>query len=189
MTNPPYGNTPGGHWPPPGTPAGPPPAWPSVAPKQSRLPIIISLAVAVIAVAVAIGAWFKPTPEPTSPTVSSPQYSDEQIADAKKALCAAHDLVTRATQAAGSQTSDDPTVKFLFAVNGRVGAISSANYFLATLDQYPATAQDLASAVQATALAYQETNLLHLANAPKEEIDVVYAKLDSADAKFVEACK
>jgi hypothetical protein len=147
------------------------------------------LVIALIAVAVAIGSWFRPAPETSAPTVSSPQHSDEQIADAKKALCAAHDLVTRATQAAGSQTSDDPTVKFLFAVNGRVGAINSADYFLATLDQYPATAQDLATAVRATALAYQETNLLHLANAPKEEIDAVYAKLDSADAKFVEACK
>jgi hypothetical protein len=188
MSESPYGAMPGGQWPPPGAPQGYPPARPATPTKPSRAPVIISLVIAIIAIAVAVGAWFRPAPN-TSDTKTTPQYSEQQVADAKEAVCAAHDLVTRATETAGAQTSDDPTVKFLFAVNGRVGAITSANYILATLEEFPATSDQLANAVRETALAYQETNLLHLANAPKEETDVVYDKLNAADARYVEACK
>jgi hypothetical protein len=153
------------------------------------VPVVISLVVALIAVAVAVGSWFKPAPELPTPRDPTTSFTDQQVSDAKTALCAAHDLVNRATQTAGGQSSDDPTQKFVIAVNIRVGSIASASYFLATLNQYPATSDELAAAVRETAAAYQEATLLQIALAPKEETDVAYAKLNAADAKYVQACQ
>jgi hypothetical protein len=131
----------------------------------------------------------RPAPEAPTAVDAKPQFSDQQIAEAKKAVCAAHDLANRATGTAGGQSGDDPTLKFVIAVNIRIGAVASADYFLSTLNQNPATPADLAAAARHTAMAYQETTLLHLALAPKKnETDVVYAKLNAADAEFVKAC-
>jgi hypothetical protein len=189
MTNPPFGTAPGGQWPPLGPPAGPPAGWPPVAAKQSRLPVIISLVVALIAVAVAIGAWFRPTPETPAVTNSAPQFTEQQVAEAKKGICDAHDLVNRASAYAGTQKSEDPTLEFIISVNIRLSGTAQGDYLLAVADKYPATSPPLDESVRELGLALQETTLLQLANAPQNELDTIYAKLDAADAKVVEACK
>jgi hypothetical protein len=189
MTASPYGNTPGGQWPPLGSPQGPPPSWPAPAQQQSRLPVIISLIVAFVAVAVAIGAWFRPASEVTNPADRAPQYSDQQVAMAKKALCAAEDLVNRATTYAGNQKSDDPTQQLAIAVNVRLTGSLSAQYFQTKLAQYPATPEDLTTGLQELILANQDIALLQIANASKDEFDASYQAYDSAQAKVTEACK
>jgi hypothetical protein len=151
----------------------------------------VSLVIALIAIAVAVAAWFRPAnsePPPPAPD-STPKYSDQQIADAKKAVCAAHDLVGRATEYSGSQKNDDPTLKYIIAVNNRLAGALSGDYFLAQLNHYPATPHDLSAATQDLALAYQGTTLMQLANASADELDTIYKTLDTADAKVVEACK
>jgi hypothetical protein len=190
MTDSPYGVTPGGAWPPPGPPAGPPPVWPPAAPKQSRAPVIFSLVVALIAIAVAIGAWFRPANhEAAPPADQTTKFSDQQITDAKKAICAAHDLVNRATLAAGTQKSDDPATQLVIAVNVRLAGSLSAQYFQTKLDQFPATQEDLAAAVRQLILTNQDIALLQIANAPHDEIASNYPTLDSTDSKVSEICK
>jgi hypothetical protein len=191
MTDSPYGVTPGGPWPAPGPPVGPPPPWPPTAPRQSRAPVIISLIVALFAIAVAIGAWFRPANnEPSPPAAdSTPKYSDQQIVAGKKAVCAAYDLVNRASTYSGGQKSDDSTLTFVIAVNVRLTGTLAASYLLAELDKNPATPSDLTDAARELAQAYQQTTLLQLANAPKDELDSAYDTINSTDAKVVEACK
>lgn len=187
MTGSPYGVTPGGTWPPP---AGPPPFGPPPAPKQSRAPVIISLVVAFIAIAVAIGSWFRPTGDDSPPpSDATPQYSEQEVAEAKNAVCEAHDFVNRATQTAGRQTSEDPAIIAVIAVNIRLGSTLSASYLLATLDTYPATPPDLTKATRDLANAYQETTLAHLSDASESELDSVYERLNSTDVELAEACK
>jgi hypothetical protein len=191
MTDSPYGVTPGGAWPPPGPPAGPPPVWPPVAPKQSRAPVIISLVVGFVAVAVAIGAWFRPSAHeaPAAPSDTTPQYSDQQVADAKKAMCSAYDKIYNALKGAGSQTSDDPTLKFIIAVNIRLATVANSNYLTKALAENPATPTDLANTFRDMTSAYDELVLAQLANAPKEDLDPLNAKLDNADSAAYQACK
>jgi hypothetical protein len=101
-----------------------------------------------IAIALAVGGWFRPAAQAAAPPVdAAPTYSDQQVADAKKAVCAAHDLVNRATLGAGTQKSDDPTTQLVIAVNVRLAGSLSAQYFQTKLDQYPATPADLSAAV------------------------------------------
>lgn len=185
MTGSPHGVTPGGSWPPP---SGPPPTWPPTPPKQSRALVIASLLIAIVAIAVAIGAWFRPVGNETTSSTPSSQLSEQEVAKSDEAICAAHDFINRATQTAGRQTSDDPAVKAAIAINIRLGSTLSASYLLSQLDLNPATSAELAEAVKNLATAYQITTLTHFSDAPENEIDEAYKQLDSAERQVVEAC-
>ena len=189
MTNPPYGNAPGGQWPQPGPPVGPPPAWSSAAPKQSRAPILVALAAALIAVAVAIGAWFKPTTKPPQSSDSTPSYSSQQTADAKKAICAAYAKTLKAVQGAAQQKNSDPDNEAANIVNVRLAFHVTTDYFQSQLAANPAIDPNLKSAFQDLISSYDELILAQIANSSKEDLDAAYAKTDSADKVVVEACK
>lgn len=142
-----------------------------------------------IAIVVASASWLRPTGDGSVPTVSPPpQYTEEEVAEAKKAVCDAHDFVNRATQTAGRQTSDDPAIKAAIAVNIRLGSTLSASYLLAKTDTHPATPPELEAAIRDLANAYQETTLTHLSDASEAELDAVYERLNSTDAAVDEAC-
>lgn len=189
MTDSPYGVTPGGTWPPPGPLAGPPPVWPPPAPKQSRAPVIISLVVALIAVAVAIGAWFRPAREASPPPDSTPQYSTQQVADATKAMCAAYDKIYAALSGAGGQSSSDPNVQLTIAVNTRLATHVNSDYLRQVLAQNPATPPALVDTFREMAAAYDEIVLAQLGGAQTADLGAPNAKLEDADEKAAKACK
>ena len=189
MSNPPYGSAPGGQWPQPGPPAGQPPAWSAAPPKQSRGPIIISLLVALIAVVVAIGAWFKPPAESSAPENSTPKYSDEQVAAAKKTMCSAYDKVYAALSGAGGQSSNDPNVQLTIAVNTRLAAHVNSEYIRQSLIQNPATPSDLAESFGKMASAYDDIVLAQLAGAQSADLEPFNTKLDAAASDVTKACK
>jgi hypothetical protein len=189
MTDSPYGVTPGGAWPPPGPPAGPPPAWRPPAPKQSRALVIISLTIGLIAIAVAIGSWFRPSPHPALPTDPTPRYSDQQIADAKTAVCAVRDKAFNALKGSGGQHSDDPMSAFIITVNTRLAIHVSSDDLTQALHDNPATPPELTTLIGNLASVYERMVLAQLAGAPSSELDSLNSDLDSADTKAVEACK
>lgn len=189
MSDSPYGVTPGGTWPTQGPPQAPPPVWPAPTPKQSRTPVIISLVIAVIAIAVAIGAWFRPAPEAPPPVDAAPQYSDQEISDAEKAVCAAYNKMVQSVSGAGGQSSDDPTTQQIYAVNIRVATHVASDYLLRQLAENPASPTRLTANVRELAILYNDVVLAQLANAPRSALDPLYSKVDAADAKVVEACK
>ena len=53
------------------------------------MPAIIAIAIALVAVAVAIAAWFTPAPKAEVPAAKT--YTEQETADAKKAVCEAFD--------------------------------------------------------------------------------------------------
>ena len=192
MTNPPYGNTPGGHWPPAGPPVGPPPAWPAAAaPKQTRAPMLVALALALIAVAVSIGAWFRPAAEAPPPTASDTQFTDEQITDAKTSVCDAFGKAKKAIAGAATQSSTDPTVTFVIAVNTRLATQLSARFITDTLKENPATPAELSKSVRGMASAWNNIVLAQLSGTGTDDptLKPVLAQLDSSDAEISQACK
>jgi hypothetical protein len=189
MTDSPYGVTPGGAWPPPGPPVGAPPVWPPAPAKQSRAPITISLVVALIAIAVAIGAWFKPANEAPPSADTAPKFSDQQTADAKKALCSARNKAFEALKGSGGQHSDDPTSAFIITVNTRLAIHESTDYLRHTRDVNQAAPPDLAANIEDLASVYEDMLLAQLASAPTDQLNALNTKLDAADIKIVEACK
>jgi hypothetical protein len=189
MTDPSYGVTPGGAWPPPGPTQSPPPAWAAPPSKQSRAPVVISLVVALIAVAIAVAAWFRPAREAPAPADTAPKFSDQQTADAKKALCSARNKAFEALKGSGGQHSDDPTSAFIITVNTRLAIHESTDYLRHARYANPAAPPDLAANIEDLASVYEEMLLAQLASAPTDELNALNAKLDTADSKIVEACK
>ncbi|WP_197382898.1 hypothetical protein [Mycolicibacterium mengxianglii] len=146
--------------------------------------------IAVVSVAVAVGAWFRPVADPKVDLAdSAPTYTDRQISDAKSALCDAHQLANRATHTVAARKSDDAVVTYIVATNVRLSATASAEYMLQKLSDHPASPVELSGAIRALAVAYQRITLLHLADAADAELDVAYNELDTTDARVVRACE
>jgi hypothetical protein len=151
---------------------------------------ITALAVAAVAIAVAVGSWFRPEYGSDASTVSdAPAYGEQEIADAKTALCEAHALVGRATRTAAARRSDDPTITYIVATNVRLSATASSDYIRQKLLDYPAAPSNLANALRTLAVTYQQTTLLNLADAQEAELDTAYNLLDKTDAEVVKACQ
>ncbi|MCV7228289.1 hypothetical protein [Mycolicibacterium komossense] len=191
MTNPPYGTAPGGQWPPAGSPFTSPAAGPVSSQKQSRGPVIVSLIVAVLAIAVAIGAWFRTAHSDvtTQSTTAPQQFTTQQTSDANKALCDSYHKMFRSVNGAGGQTSDDPVLQQVYAINIRLATHVASDFMYDKLRENPAGSPQLASDLRDLANAYNEVLMAQLADAPKTELDPLYSNIDSADAKLVEACK
>jgi hypothetical protein len=151
------------------------------------LPTIIAIVIAVIAVAVAIGAWFRPIPKPETPAAKT--YSGQEISDAKKAVCAAFDRGQQTLDVTGGKVGANPSDSFTVAVNSRVaiGAISA--YWRSTLQQHPATPTDTANILSSLADLYENILLTQLAEGNRSDLDALYASADNSVPKMTQACK
>jgi hypothetical protein len=132
----------------PPQPSAPPP-WPPVPTKSARsslLLVIASLAIALIALGVAIGGWFRPPPPKAA---AKPTYSSQQVADAKAAVCAAYDKVHSAIGVTmGRDGGSDSTSQLAVATSARQALLAGSIYLQTTLSEEPATAPDLAAAIR-----------------------------------------
>lgn len=175
----------------PGT-AGPAP-WPpqgsaSSAGGPSRLPTIIAIVIALIAVAVAIAAWFRPAPKAETPAAKT--YSEQEITDAKKAVCDAYNKVDRALTAAsskggGGQTNED----VLIGINVRLALTESAQYLLTRLAENPAAPAGLAKAIRDASDAYQAIAIARLGEAPQSEVDEIIRNGDPSISEVKKECQ
>ena len=179
MSDSPYGGMPAGP-----TPRIPQGQLPSNGP--SRVPLIIAIVVALLALALAAAAWFRPAPDPTP---AAHQYSDQQVADAKKNLCDAYATMLRAIKGAGALSSEDPNQKFMLALNTRMAFNTAADYLVSEASINPAAPSNLLDDSRNLARAYQQMVLAHTADAPKEEIDAIYGEMDSGEAAIKKTCE
>lgn len=179
MSDSPYGGMPAGP-----TPRIPQGQLPSNGP--SRVPLIIAIVVALLALALAAAAWFRPAPEPTP---AAHQYSDQQVADAKKNLCDAYITTYRSIQNAGNQSGSDPTQVFVVAINTRLAFQASADYLDSQLALNPAAPSDLATETGNISSGYHRLVLAQIAGAQREELDSVNHEIDTAHAAIIEKCQ
>jgi len=140
---------PGQHWRPTAPAASAtsfhlPPAAPTSA-RPPRWPAFTALLIALIALAVGIASWFRPTPH-NDQSASKPAYTQQQVADAKTTVCGAVEKFNRAVSVNNAlPRGNDPTVA---AVNSRQIFDVFNRHLLATLAEKPATPADLATAVR-----------------------------------------
>lgn len=181
MVSSPYGAMPQppAQWP----PQGPPPAQ-----KPSRALMIAALAIALVALGVAIGAWFRPATTASAPP-AEPQYSEQEVADAKKALCDAYGKTYKAVFAAGEQQSDDPVAKSAIIVNTRLGFATSATFLFRAIEENPAAPTALSEPIRDLSRFYQEMVIAQIALAPNEELEPIYSRMDAADGKIKQECQ
>ena len=98
------------------------------------MPTIIAIVIAVIAVAVAIGAWFRPPPKPE--IAAAKTYSEQEVTDAKQKICDAFATVQSTLEASSNQAPPDPNdvmQKFTLSVNGRLASYAGVIICIARL--------------------------------------------------------
>ena len=109
---------------------------------------MITLAIALIGVAVGFIGWFRPVPHHDQPG-PKPTYTDQQVASAKAKVCAAVGKLDRAVSVGNAEPKGSDAL--VAAINTRqIFDVFSRN-LLATLADEPATPADLAAAVRAQA--------------------------------------
>lgn len=140
----------------PPAPAPGPPPWQRVGPPSpNRWAIFASLVIALAAITLAIGCWFRPPPSSQAPF--KPTYTDQQVTQAKSAVCAASSKVDHALDLADAEpVSSDRTEQLAVAALSRVTFEAGSRYLLTTLAKEPATPSDLATAVRNEADSLQE---------------------------------
>ncbi len=120
-----------------------------------------------------------------SSEAAKPAYSDQQVADAKKAVCEAYAKGIRSIRIVASKRAENPADTLPIAVNSRVAEVAVSTYFRDTLNTNPATPPDLQGLISTLAQNYQELVLIQLADgtpvdwkATKDSIEETASKLD-----------
>ena len=139
---------PGQQWSPP-----PPPAPPV---RPARWPLLVTLAIALVGVAVGVVGWFRPVPHHDQPP-PKPTYTAQQTADAKTRACTAFGQVDNALALAYARNGgNDPAAKLAVAAGTQIALDAGSRYLSNTLADEPAAPPDLATAVRNQANAYQK---------------------------------
>jgi hypothetical protein len=173
MSQPPYG----------------PPAWPA-SPRPSRLPLVLSIVAIVLSLvvgALAIAALVKAAPKAEAPAAKV--YSEQEVADAKKAVCDAFDLVHNAIVVTNNKSGgSDPTAILAVAANARLSAHAGGEYLAEVLNQYPATTTDLANSIRDLAKNLDKLTLEYLGETPNAEQEPLLRNADDATARIRRQC-
>ncbi|WP_155763796.1 hypothetical protein [Mycobacterium asiaticum] len=139
----------------------PPPAtWPPATPPTHIGPpqwlALVSLGVALLAIGVALGAWFRPLAK-HEPPPPAPSYTSEQVAEAKAKVCAAYAKVHQAIKASSSrEVGVDETARFAFAINGRQALLAGSGYLRTVLSAQAATPSELKVSTRKISDIYEE---------------------------------
>lgn len=151
------------------------------------MPATIAIAIALVAVAVAIAAWFTPAPKAEVPAAKT--YTEQETADAKKAVCEAFDRGQATLSVTGRKTGADPNAAFAIAVNSRIAINTVIGYWRTVLQREPAAPEALAHDVIRLADTYEDILLRLLADATDSDLSGLYESVDRSVPVVVQACK
>jgi hypothetical protein len=143
----------------------------------------------VIAIALGVVALLRPAAQAAAPAEVAPQYSEQQVADAKKTVCSDYDKVFKAVTATGAQRSDDPNLKFVISLDVRLATQFGSNFLRNSLADNPASPSDVADAVRDLISTWDKIILAQIGGAQESELTPSYAELDSAGDKIRQVCK
>jgi hypothetical protein len=154
--------------------------------RSLRWATLAALAIAVIATAVAVGAWFRPAPKSASPT-----FTDRQTSQAKMNVCSAytavHQGVVRNTHLADPNPRD-PIGQLAIAANARLALLGGGAYLRDRIAAQPAAPADLAQAVNSMGYTIEQLGVGYLEAATNFVLDPLRHDLDSQVAKINTLC-
>lgn len=142
---------------------------------------------AVVALAVAAGAWFRPLPKPEAPAAKT--YSEQEVAEAKKAVCEAFTKGQNALAVTGSKVAVDSTEALAVAVNTRLALETTSAFLARTLEENRPTPVDLATPVRELSGSYQAIALAQLDESPQSEVNLIASISDAAVARINQTCR
>jgi hypothetical protein len=128
------------------------------------------LVIALAAMALAIGSWFRPLPSTKASVPPAPVYTDQQVASAKANVCSAFEKVQHATDLAHTHVgSTDYTTQLAASAITNLALDAGSRYLLTKLTEEPSTPRDLATAVRKEANAEQEALIGYLNGLPASD--------------------
>jgi hypothetical protein len=146
-----------------------------------------ALAIAVIATAVAIAAWFRPAPQSATPA-----FTDQQTAQAKSNVCSAytavHQAVVRNTHLA-DPNPNDPVGQLAIAANARLALLGGGAYLRDRVAAQPATPADLAQAVNSMGTTIEQLGVGYLEAAANIVLDPLRHDLDVQIGQISKLCR
>jgi hypothetical protein len=174
-------------------PAASPPPWPPVAPpRPQRWLMLTFLLIALAALGLAIGSWFRSLPNIRASTPPAPTYTDRQVSTAKANMCAAFDQVQHAVNLANTHVGGtDYATQLAAAALTPETLDAGSRYLLTKLAEEPATPPDLATAVRNGANADQEALIGYLNGLPASDpaMQPALNASDEATATVRRLCK
>ncbi|KAA0111322.1 hypothetical protein CIW47_05250 [Mycolicibacterium sp. P1-5] len=126
-------------------------------------------------------------PKPEAPAAKT--YSDQEVADAKKAVCDAFQNVIHTLDANKRKSSVNPADSFAVAVNTRLAVETAADYLAQAVDSHPALPSDLLSKISDLANAYRGIVMKQIGDADQGELDKSYQQADALQTASGQACQ
>jgi hypothetical protein len=166
---------------------------PPVGRRPSQWLALIALVVALLAICVAIGAWFRPSADSKPASAPpAPSYTDQQVAEAKTKVCAAYEKVHRALVLSSARNGgNDPTAVLGVATSGRQVLDAGSRYLITKLSEEPATSPELSAAIRNLAEGYQELTMEYLDGLTNSDTEIQPSlhAADDATATIERLCK
>jgi hypothetical protein len=154
--------------------------------RSQRWATFAALALAVIATAFAIAAWFRPAHQNASST-----FTGEQTAQAKSNICSAytgvHQGVVRNTHLTDPNPNDS-VGQLAIAANARLALLGGGAYLLDRVAAQPATPADLATAANSMGNTIEQLGIGYLEGATNIVLDPLRHDLDSEVAQLNKLC-
>jgi flagellar basal body-associated protein FliL len=150
------------------------------------MPAIIAIAIALVAVAVAIAAWFKPAPKAEVPAGKT--YTEQETADAKKAVCEAYLKTEQALNVNAQRAGSNPSQDLAVIANTRITIQAAAYHLHQALSDSSATPTELAKLIRDLANRYEAMLLDQIREADQAQLQSDYEGADAVVARISPVC-
>jgi hypothetical protein len=153
--------------------------------SSPRVTTFLTLALATIAVAVAVAAWFRAAH-------GGPSFNADQVSQAKTNVCAAYVTVRQGVVENTHMRDPDPNVltgKLAVATSARLALVGGGAYLSDRLAAQPATPADLAKAVNSMSATIEQLGVNYLAGADSTAQDPLRKNLDGQITQINGLCK
>lgn len=147
---------------------------------------MVGVVLGLLGLVVGVAAWFRaaPTREATTPV-----YTEQQVADAKKAVCEAYERGVRALEVSGNERPDTPAETISIAVNMRLAEVAVGNSIKDALQANPALPGNLKEPLDHLAGAYQSIAITQLAGGTRDDSKSYASAADKAITEIDSICR
>jgi len=153
----------------------------------SRLLPVLGVVLGSLGLIAGVGAWFRAAP---STEGSAAVYSEQQVSEAKKAVCEAYGKGLKAIQVAGGKKPGDPSDPLpVVAVNGRVAEVAVGNYLINSVGANKAAPPALGELISQLGQAYQDIALTQFADGSRADVAPIAEQADRAISKIEQICQ
>lgn len=145
---------------------------------------ILGLVLGLLGLGIGTAAWFRAGAKSAAPT-----YSEQQVADAKTAVCDAYTRGTQSLRVVASRVVDNPADMLPVAVNSRLAEVTVGNYIINALVENPAAPTELRHLLSEAAYGYQDIALIQIAEGPSVDYESETERVNQAVSRLDQICQ